>query len=104
MQHGDSAVFRVDPSRGKRVLADRLAKHRPDLWLSNRYGRQRGFAARGHQFCLTPLTRDAQYAIDAGETGFAPGLPALLKRACQIGAARPTARRAPPRSARRSPP
>ena len=89
MHHGDSAVFRADPSRGKRVLAAFLGEHRPDFWLSDRYGGQMGFAARGHQFCLAHLIRDAQYAIDAGDTGFAPGLLALLKRACRIGAARP---------------
>lgn len=89
MQHGDTAVFRVDPSRGKRVLADFLGEHRPAFWLSDRYGGQMGFATHGHQFCLAHLIRDAQYAIDAGDTGFAPGFLALLKRACRIGAARP---------------
>ena len=88
MHHGDSAVFRVDPSRGKRVLAEFLGEHRPDFWISDRYGGQRGFAARGHQFCLAHLIRDAQYAVDAGDTGFAPGLIALLARACRIGAIR----------------
>ena len=86
MHHGDSAVFRVDPSRGKRVLAEFLGEHRPDFWISDRYGGQRGFAARGHQFCLAHLIRDAQYAVDAGDTGFAPGLIPLLARACRIGA------------------
>jgi transposase len=88
MHHADSAVFRVDPSRGKRVLAEWLGDHRPDFWLSDRYGGQAGFATRGHQFCLAHLIRDAQYAIDAGDTGFAPGLLALLRRACRLGAVR----------------
>ena len=48
-----------------------------------------GFARRGHQFCLAHLIRDAQYAIDAGDAGFAPGLLALLQRACRVGADRP---------------
>lgn len=84
MHHGDSAVFRAEPSRGKRVLADFLGDHRPDFWLSDRYGGQMGFAARGHQFCLAHLIRDAQYAIDAGDAGFAPGFLALLRRACRL--------------------
>ena len=88
MHHGDSAAFRVDPSRGKRVLADFLGDHRPDFWISDRYGGQKGFATRGHQFCLAHLIRDAQYALDAGDTGFAPGLLALLRRACRLGAIR----------------
>jgi len=88
IHHADTAVFRADPSRGKRVLADFLGEHRPAFWISDRYGGQTGFATRGHQFCLAHLIRDAQYAIDAGDTGFAPGLLALLKRACRLGAIR----------------
>ena len=88
LHHGDSAVFRVDPSRGKRVLAEWLGEHRPAFWLSDRYGGQAGFATRGHQFCLAHLIRDAQYAVDAGDVGFAPGLLALLKRACRLGGIR----------------
>jgi transposase len=88
IHHADSAVFRADPSRAKRVLAELLGGHRPDFWISDRYGGQKGFAKRGHQFCLAHLIRDAQYAIDAGDTGFAPGLLVLLKRACRLGAIR----------------
>jgi hypothetical protein len=42
-----------------------------------------------HQFCLAHLIRDAQYAIDHGDTVFAPGLKALLKDACAVGRRRP---------------
>ncbi|MDR2837020.1 MAG: IS66 family transposase [Azonexus sp.] len=83
--HHDSAVFRADPSRAKRVPEAFLAGHRPQFWLSDRYGAQKGFAAKGHQFCLAHLIRDAQYAVDAGDSCFAPGLIALFKRACRIG-------------------
>ena len=38
-----------------------------------------------HQFCLAHLIRDAQYAIDAGDTVFAPGFKAFLKDACATG-------------------
>jgi len=44
-----------------------------------------GWARREHQVCLAHLIRDVQYAIDAGDPGFAPGLKSLLKRACAIG-------------------
>jgi transposase len=88
VHHADSAVFLADPSRAKRVLGDFLAGHRPAFWLSDRYGGQRGFATRAHQFCLAHLIRDAQYACDAGDHGFAPGLVVLLKRACRIGRGR----------------
>lgn len=85
VHHKDSAVFLADPTRAKRVLQDFLAGHRPDFWLSDRYGGQKGFAKHQHQFCLAHLIRDAQYAMDAGDDCFAPGLIALLKRACRIG-------------------
>ncbi|HSD30904.1 MAG TPA: IS66 family transposase [Gemmatimonadales bacterium] len=88
VHHADTAVFRSAPSRGKRVLEDFLGAHRPAFWISDRYGGQKGFSTRGHQFCLAHLIRDAQYAIDAGDTGFAPGLLALLRRACRVGATR----------------
>jgi transposase len=85
VHHKDSAVFLADPTRAKRVLEDFLAGRRPDFWLSDRYGGQKGFAKRQHQFCLAHLIRDAQYAKDAGDDCFAPGLIMLLKRACRIG-------------------
>jgi transposase len=42
-----------------------------------------------HQFCLAHLIRDAQYAIDAGDTVFAPAFKEFLKRDCEIGRRRP---------------
>ena len=40
-------------------------------------------------FCISHLIRDAQYAIDAGDTVFTPEFQALLKRAGDIGRRRP---------------
>jgi transposase len=88
VHHADTAVFRADPSRAKRVLEDFLGEHRPDFWISDRYGAQKGIGRRGHQFCLAHLIRDAQYAVDAGDTGFALGFLALLRRACRLARAR----------------
>jgi transposase len=83
--HQDSAVFVVKPSRGKKVVADFLGDWRPDFWVSDRYGGQLGWAARENQVCLAHLIRDAQYAIDAGDTIFAPDFRHLLGRACRLG-------------------
>jgi transposase len=85
VHHKDSAVFLADPTRAKRVLEDFLADRRPDFWLSDRYGGQKGFAKRQHQYCLAHLIRDAQFAMDAGDDCFAPGLIVLFKHACRIG-------------------
>lgn len=83
--HKDNAVFVVEPSRGKGVPKAFLGKHRPDFWVSDRYGAQLGWAAKENQVCLSHLIRDVQYAIDAGDSIFAPGLRHLLGRACRIG-------------------
>jgi transposase len=40
IHHGDSAIFRPDPNRSKRVPEEFLEDHRPDFWLSDRYGAQ----------------------------------------------------------------
>lgn len=87
--HADSAVFVAEPSRAKTVVSDFLGDVRPDYWLSDRYGGQLGWAARDSQVCLAHLIRDAQYAIDAGDHIFAPGLRHLFGRACRIGQRRP---------------
>ena len=83
--HDDSAVFKVEPSRGKCVVATFLGEFRPDFWVSDRYGAQMGWAAKENQVCLAHLIRDVQYVIDEGERIFAPALRHLLGRACRIG-------------------
>lgn len=83
--HGDSAVFVAEPSRAKTVVADFLGNVRPQYWVSDRYGGQLGWATKDNQVCLAHLIRDAQYAIEAGDDVFAPGLRHLFGRACRIG-------------------
>jgi transposase len=87
--HDQDACFVVAPSRGKAVVADFLGEARPAFWVSDRLGAQMGWATREHQVCLAHLLRDVQYAIDAGDAAFAPGLKGLLKRAVGIGRRRP---------------
>ncbi len=86
--HADSAVFVAEPSRAKTVVSDFLGEFRPDYWLSDRYGGQLGWAVKDNQVCLAHLIRDTQYAIEAGDEVFAPGLRHLLGRACRIGQSR----------------
>jgi transposase len=40
----DSAVFFVEPSRGKKVVEGFLGMFRSDFWISDRYGGQMGWA------------------------------------------------------------
>ena len=80
-----TAVYHViAPTRGKIVPVEFLGDARPKVWISDRLAAQ-GRHADAHQVCLAHLIRDAQYAIDAGDTVFAPGFKAFLKRACAIG-------------------
>ncbi|HEV7463974.1 MAG TPA: IS66 family transposase [Methyloceanibacter sp.] len=88
--HADDCCFVIRPSRGKDVVAEFLGTVRPDFWVSDRLAAQLGWAAKDNQVCLAHLIREAQYAIDAGDTAFAPGLRKLLKRACAIGGRRAT--------------
>jgi transposase len=84
-----TAVYHViAPTRGKRVPTDFLAGMRPNVWLSDRLPAQCTHA-EAHQFCLAHLIRDAQYAIDHGDTIVAPQFKAFLKDACAVGRRRP---------------
>jgi transposase len=86
--HGDDCCFLIRPSRGKDVVAEFLGEARPDFWVSDRFAAQLGWAGKDNQVCLAHLIREARYAIEAGDTTFAPALRRLLKRACGIGARR----------------
>jgi transposase len=67
----------IRPSRGRAVV---LAEHRPQVWVSDLFGAQRGHAD-AWQVCLAHQLRDLRYAVEAGDTVFAPRLKALLLRA-----------------------
>jgi transposase len=79
-----AVVHLIAPTRGKVVPKEFLDGARPEVWISDRLAAQCNHAD-AHQFCLAHLTRDAQYAADAGDSVFAPGFKAFLKRACDIG-------------------
>src|ERR1700752_3343295 len=78
----------IAPTRGKIVPTEFLNGARPKVWISARLLPQCNHP-EPQQFCLSPLIRDAQYAIDAGDTVFAPEFKAFLQRACDIGRRRP---------------
>jgi transposase len=80
--------FVMASTRGKCVPTAFLAGAKPKMWLSDRLPAQCRHAEE-HQFCLAHLIRNAQYAIDHGDTIFAPDFKALLKDACAVGRHRP---------------
>ena len=88
-QNDAVAVHVIRPSRGRAVVTEVLAGHRPTIWVSDLYGAQRGWAERW-QLCLAHQLRDCQFAIEAGDTVFAPPLKRLILRAVAIGRRRAT--------------
>jgi transposase len=83
-----AASFVIAETRGKCVPTAFLAGARPLVWLSDRLPAQMKHAEE-HQFCLAHLIRNARYAVEHGDTVFAPGFKALLKDACAVGRRRP---------------
>lgn len=85
-----TAVYHViADSRGAKVVTDFLQGAVPEVWVADRYAAQNGHGI-ARQLCLAHLLRDSQYAIDEGDTVFAPGFKRLLLRAVAIGRRRQT--------------
>ena len=85
-----TAIYHVIvDTRSASVPIEFLQGIEPEVWVADRYAAQNGHAEQ-RQVCLAHLLRDAQYAIDQGDTGFAPAFKELLKRAIDIGRRRET--------------
>ena len=81
----DKAVLlEIAPRRAKSVAENVLAGHKPDVWISDRYAGQQELGDR-HQVCLAHVLRDVQYAIDCGDTIFAPKIRDHLRWAIRVG-------------------
>lgn len=74
----------IRPSRGWAVPIEVLAGHRPQVWVSDLWGAQRGHAETW-QLCLAHQLRDCTFAIDAGDAIFAPAVKQVLLGAIAIG-------------------
>jgi len=81
----------IRPSRDAAGVRALFGAQRPRVWISDSFGSQRGHADRW-QMCLAHLLRDAQYAIDCGDSGFSAAFKRLLLRAVAIGRRRDTLR------------
>jgi transposase len=79
--HNDQVVIHVvRNSRAASVVTETMAGHRPSIWVSDLYGAQQGHADLW-QICLAHQLRDCEFAIEAGDTVFAPRMKSLLLRA-----------------------
>lgn len=79
------------PLEGRGPAQDRPApgaQRRPrgagDVWISDRYAGQQELG-REHQVCLAHVLRDVQYAIDCGDTIFAPKIRDHLRWTIRVG-------------------
>ena len=79
----DLVVLRSDGIEQMKSF-DVLGGHQPDVWISDRYAGQQELG-REHQVCLAHVLRDVQYAIDCGDTAFAPKVRDHLRWAIRIG-------------------
>ena len=87
---GTLAVLHViKPSRGKAVVTALFGAVRPEVWVSDMLGSQRGHGVLW-QVCLAHLLRDAKYAVECGDTAFSTPFRRLLLRAIAIGRRRET--------------
>ena len=80
-QNQDVCLHLIRPSRGTRVINEEIGEHRPDIWVSDLFSAQKNHPAPQWQVCLAHQLRDCQYAIEAGDRIFAPGMKRLLLRA-----------------------
>jgi transposase len=84
-----AALHVIRPSRGKAVVEAVFGEIRPEVWVSDMLGSQRGHA-KEWQVCLAHLLRDATYAIEDGDTAFSAPFKRLLLRSVAIGRRRDT--------------
>jgi transposase len=84
-----AALHVIRPSRGKAVVEAVFGAIRPEVWVSDMLGSQRGHA-EAWQVCLAHLLRDATYAIEDGDTAFSAPFKRLLLRSVAIGRRRET--------------
>ncbi len=81
----DKAVLhKIAPRRARSVAEEVLGGHQPDIWVSDRYAGQQELG-KEHQVCLAHVLRDVQYAIDSGDTIFAPKIRDHLRWAIRVG-------------------
>ena len=80
VQNDQVVIHVVRNSRAAAVVAEVLDGHRPAIWVSDLYAAQQGWAD-AWQVCLAHQLRDCQFAIEAGDTLFAPRMKRMLLRA-----------------------
>jgi len=73
-----AVLHQMADTRGAAVPREILDGHEPQVWVSDRFTAQAGHG-RDAQVCLAHVLRDVQYAIDEGDSVFAPDVRNLLR-------------------------
>ena len=88
-QNDQVVIHVIRNTRAASVVAETMAGRRPSIWVSDLYGAQQGHADLW-QVCLAHQLRDCKYAIEAGDTIFAPRMKMLLLKAVVLARRRKT--------------
>lgn len=85
MQTPDVSYFAAVDSRAGQVLEDILIDASGiEVWMSDLYSAQLSVNTKRYAICNAHQLRDLQYAIDAGDTVFAPAMQQLLRQGLQL--------------------
>ena len=82
-QNVQMAIHVVRKSRDAGVVTEVMGGRRPAIWVSDLFCAQQGHADLW-QVCLAHQLRDCRFAIDVGDSVFAPRMKTLLLRAVQL--------------------
>jgi transposase len=84
VQNEQVCLHVICPTRSQAVIAEVMAGHRPQVWVSDLFSSQKANPAQQWQVCLAHQLRDCQYAIDSGDDLFAPRMKRLLLKAIAL--------------------
>lgn len=84
------SYYRIRRDRSAAAITEVLGEAQVAAWVSDLFTAQLCAPAQRFQLCLAHQLRDLQWAIDCGDTLFAPALRELLQAALSLAAARPS--------------
>ena len=79
-----TSYFAAVDTRAASVLEDIMGEACVEVWCSDLYSAQLKANAQRYAICNAHQLRDLQYAIDAGDTVFAPAMQQLLRAGLQL--------------------
>ena len=82
-QNEKASYFRSNKSRGYEVIEEVIGQDFKGVWVSDRYNAQIKQDC-AHQFCISHILRDCNYAIETDKTKFPMELKKILKKAIRF--------------------